>query len=806
MKKIVFFLCCLCAANFSLTKCASIDNNIKKYKSYEVLKNDYVGNNTREEIAFCNSCDTVRYGECEELTKNDTFLKKYIANIYTLYDRSRESYDSYLIGNNYNNIPSDYGVYHMSHDDEIVNIIPKNYFKECGNYSYVGKEFGFYINTSSNNFPSKNSNISEVIIFDVENRLPNLYYIETEDKCYVDITPIYQSKYIYNRQTNNVSRLKNDTDFRYVLSNINVSMCLMNDTMKSREFHYDGQIFPLLNQGDAGYDSTKYNLSVSSTPQTYAYFDPGMYFSCFGFEFRNTAPYNKVLYENLILGKYSFNIASSLMSKYLNSSIIKYAGKAATFFSNQIIDINDKKIEIETETFSPKRVYNTRLFEGSQWFMKQYADNYVKYGYSARNIETNYKPNNDSLPIIYEVKMNDCETEKQHFKLLYQVGFDRKIYVPSIMATNVSLEIMQVSSNGEYRKVDSVDGWWMDNLSWNNSEIELMVGESSLYTYEKEKSCIVNFTPEYDGNYSFETFDTEDDTYIKFFDENNKFVNDYDDGGAYVNSKGLRVCTKFDVNLKGGNTYSLEIREYDDFDDFIYSPGRGKIKVSIGEKIDYAYESKYYIHKNSFSITNNPCIKKFIPSRTDLFTFSTLNNTDAIIKIYDVDYHLISDSKYIGDNNLSVVLEKDNIYYVSVQIENNTVEKNIDLVIYKEYKIFDNCEFEGGLDNTSTISLCSGSSIYINREAAYILVEPQSTIRLTFETKYISGEYKDITMQILDGNFNKINNMYNDDGAGNLQPRITMTFEGGKKYYLHIKQYSITTNKLTVFALRYYKG
>lgn len=81
----------------------------------------------------------------------------------------------------------------ISGDDPIVNIIPREYFRLKGEHFYLGKEYGFFVNTQNQVFNSGNR-ISEVLVFDV---VTNNDFDKTTSKLIVRVEPIFQYCYAY---------------------------------------------------------------------------------------------------------------------------------------------------------------------------------------------------------------------------------------------------------------------------------------------------------------------------------------------------------------------------------------------------------------------------------------------------------------------------------------------------------------------------------------------------------------------------------------------------------------------------------
>ncbi|MDE6060797.1 MAG: hypothetical protein K2G31_04945 [Clostridia bacterium] len=78
-------------------------------------------------------------------------------------------------------------------DDPIVNVIPRAYFVERGEHLYIGKEYGFFVNSYAQSSTSKN-NIVEILVFDIST---NTDLEKTTDRLIVRVEPIFQYYYAY---------------------------------------------------------------------------------------------------------------------------------------------------------------------------------------------------------------------------------------------------------------------------------------------------------------------------------------------------------------------------------------------------------------------------------------------------------------------------------------------------------------------------------------------------------------------------------------------------------------------------------
>lgn len=77
-------------------------------------------------------------------------------------------------------------------DDPITKIVPKQYFIERGDHIYIGKEYGFFVNTVAQ--VGSSNNIVTVLVFDIST---NTNLEETINRLIVRVEPIFQYYYGY---------------------------------------------------------------------------------------------------------------------------------------------------------------------------------------------------------------------------------------------------------------------------------------------------------------------------------------------------------------------------------------------------------------------------------------------------------------------------------------------------------------------------------------------------------------------------------------------------------------------------------
>ena len=91
-------------------------------------------------------------------------------------------------------------------DDPIVNIVPKELFINIGDHLYIGKEYGFYVNTiaQSTNSPNRRST---VMVFDI------IANYDTNMRYSLRVEPLFQYEYAYLTYGNTPLLISNGNDY-----------------------------------------------------------------------------------------------------------------------------------------------------------------------------------------------------------------------------------------------------------------------------------------------------------------------------------------------------------------------------------------------------------------------------------------------------------------------------------------------------------------------------------------------------------------------------------------------------------------
>lgn len=98
------------------------------------------------------------------LSMQTTSVSEFQYDAYTDSDGIIKSYEEYYFGDSFND--PDY-----ISDDSITNIIPKELFYDLGSHFYIGKEYGFYVNTRVDTINPVDYMV-DVLVFDITTKTP----------------------------------------------------------------------------------------------------------------------------------------------------------------------------------------------------------------------------------------------------------------------------------------------------------------------------------------------------------------------------------------------------------------------------------------------------------------------------------------------------------------------------------------------------------------------------------------------------------------------------------------------------------
>ena len=141
-------------------------------------------------IAFADEAQPTLEELAESYTRSDEF--SFGGETKTIQDYKNSLTNStiglYGVNNNYNYVTNTYTI---TGDDPIVNIIPKNYFYTVGKHCYIGRQYGFFVDTVAETYGNKTS---VVLLFDIT---PNVDYLNNNSNIQFTVQPLFERRYTY---------------------------------------------------------------------------------------------------------------------------------------------------------------------------------------------------------------------------------------------------------------------------------------------------------------------------------------------------------------------------------------------------------------------------------------------------------------------------------------------------------------------------------------------------------------------------------------------------------------------------------
>lgn len=675
---------------------------------------------------FANQNHTVIMGDYSEYADYDSSIKTYA-----------EDYTQRL--GHYNSDTSEY-----YSDDGIVRIIPKELFRERGIYSYIGTEYGFYINTYQD---VDQDNISNFIVFDIES-VKKGYDKNGE----ILIKPLFTGYTLYYSKYDTVQAYY-EGNSKLALTNIQVNLGVVNqDNLNIGDSGYNAY-------SDYGYVFNSYTLDILGSEKNgensagaiatfvnYSAIALEKIFPSIG-SFVNIC---STVAINLIENSYENSILNQYISIYKDSS-----GKYRC--SKDIINSSDNLDVMIQE--------HGNLVKGIQICL-------------SRNENNNVVDYNNSL--LYK-----CSGD--YFKIEYNFRQrNDSINWNSIISSMITIDIVEDNSikvlspnNVTYK--DSVTGCWYDsyNLSPGVGTESVDIEKIYMAEYGYGSHQIFEFTPNNSGKYVFETFGSDYDTYITLKRDGTTILED-DNGGTYVNSFSQQKCSKIVYNLMANQKYTIIVKGVNN------SGGYCKFIVKE-EKADLSLTKKEYTNYSTVSCNGHSIWQKFVPNESKMYTIFTKgneSNLETALEIYDENHNKIAfddDSGYGLYSEIHMYMEKNEVYYIrtifySITANCSTIVIESQIARLPEYNV------------TKTDYVQDFYLNYLNEnpgETVYYKFIPKVTAYYTIELENTGG-YQDLVLTVLDKNFNLLAS--DDDSGGNLLPTLTYNFVSGETYYIQLRQ------------------
>lgn len=550
---------------------------------------------------------------------------------YDTYTKTDQYIDGYSLPNNSWKTSDD-----KITDDDIIKIIPKSLFFTTGIYTYVGEEYGFFVNTT------KQQNylyVVEVFVFDIEVTKPGMALPIAEGKA--KVIPLFQYKY-YAREKGTMSTADWNMSYTSSLTRVvypHLSYDAPNYYLKNVAFRFTVDNYVSKNYGDSGYS---------------VYSDSGDFILQTRYNFSG---------EGKKTGRNSFVLDTALFAvgfvpgwgdalSILQYSIDVYNNVSqGTYKESREGVIYDNEINITTnyQYREDQILYYGNLLKSVKILPKNQTDDFANPLLIGTRIENNYVQG--IVMLTNEGGQSASQESRFYTSISLDVAYDGTYYVIFDWFPSGSVNTVDSSGSvynyGNYKRGTQ--------LLSDNQVVSNTITKSGESKYFK-------FVPSRTGTYTFETTGTAN-TFITVYDINGNIVASDDDSGTNFNAK----VTNY---LYRNNTYYIQAR-------MKYTAHTGSFNLKVGYGVSGTLPLNTQLN---VWIVNQFFVYEFTPSITKEYVIQTLGTVNTLISIYDSNGNLVAsnDNWYDSNGNYNynarclVNLTAGQKYYVKVSHSSST--------------------------------------------------------------------------------------------------------------------------------------
>lgn len=669
-------------------------------------------------------------------------------------------YSNKIIGSNCNIVvkASNDGAIYLSleaaTDDDIIKLVPKQFFVYETNKLLIGQEWGFYIKTTfDNNF---NSYISTVLVFDIstESKLE-----KTIDRVITEIKPIFEYKFISVSKDSTIrfDGIKfeaNDNEciipyptLTIISSYISISYEMVNDYYLS-DICFSGSVFneQYLNYGDNGYNPLD---DYGSFITQFDYSFDGLYRKNGSFDMNEGA---SVLVSDAmallgsmknvpVVGAYLSGISEIYNISSLSEGNISFVQSTIDSFING-------KIESSSNKYTAKCNYLNR---------KEQLENYKdSFGNPMLIKNMTFSFNDDTKQSIWYGVGNRLAG----YFYVNNGALDNMVPNYSRFTNEIA---MKVVSKNDVIETASI-GVLTSHLYESNLKQVEIDKEISFYTLPKGTEYF-KFSPIFSSDYTIEIDSNED---VELYIGNKKII-------------GNQIRTNYYVAL------------YEQIDFMIISDNSkavGSVRIIPNEDI-----SRLSLIKNEtdyiIKINNLSGIKQINTNNESVVITNIMIYEDEMLSTYKlygyykvnscIDYILNENNYYIVLSNKTAVLQQANISVNDVR----TIDKNSTIGLKKEnfnYYILNNINSGNYVITLNGVKQNNYSVKAYNDQFKLITVTKCSNNCFMFSTNYseqiVIGVYSEVNEENIDFILNLDKHAYSwKITGGNLKKEGLITFD-----------------------------
>lgn len=677
-------------------------------------------------VVLCGDSDTNQVAHAQEITTDEDLFKQYTGsdspNGLNLYDyvadynnkksltHQESNFTSFASGTYFQNnmtysLSNSMVFATVNGDDNIVKIIPRSLFVNAGTYFYVGYEYGFFVNTTSNG----TYNTSSVIIFDVIRGSQN------DADFYIDITikPVMRANFCYVNNQSSIQMYKVYSDFPYIGITCSVNIenqdiqnaviplinCELNtsglnhykflqyvesNSFKISDISFAASLYNVnsLNIGDTGY----------SVDEDYGYFFTG-----------NSYHYSASHIESADVTSGIKDITSSITSAVLG--YVPFLGDAISVADNLFT------LASGVNALSSQITYNTT------------NENFVYPDLALYNTRATQKQHYNTLVKGSEILINSPDSERLYFMIndyargTFNFSHTDKADGSSAEYNQLKLTVAMKIYNASGGLVDYFisDNLVFDINAPNTTAMQLFDDADFYITPGGAQSF--SFVPPYNAKYDF-VVPTGCDLYVD-------------------NVKVTAQNGKYQKVLPAGQACAIELKNV------------GNTLAYGGWSIDVADSAASLAIDNTALPYNGLYMTKYVPSQSGVYNISN-SSTAKIDDVYvynptsQIFTTIMGQDAYVSTSDYNVFLSAGVEYYVVIK-KTQDVSTSVSLNI-------------APLTNSLSMGTNTGITLVANDNFKYFkFVVPNGSVQdYSFIFTGMTEENDDYYFRLLDGNGNVV--------------------------------------------------
>lgn len=508
--------------------------------------------------------------------------------------------------------------------DDIIYIIPKYYFCNEGKHTYIGKEYGFYIETDKKLGGAYNS---QVFVFDIELVLPG--FKDSQSKAYITIIPKIQGVYEYYDYSYSSALFIDFIEEGYTCALFPYEETF-NLFLSEVSFRFTTENKNSLNLGDENYDPL---------------LDDGDFVWQTDYSFEGVE--GKTFEKNFVLDLVEFTLGAI--------PVIGEIIDAANYYkmlNDYIIGKYDPQyISVSSNNRATCETYPSYI-----------EDQLEEFGKILKTVSI--KPVNQDIDGENVNPLLIGNGDEEHFvsaNVLYNAEGTLSTCQESNLYVGIDFDIVQ-------------DNRWLLSFDWlqfGNVDKLVECETVLINSYKRGQDYISLFSTHNEssiaGEYEYNKFIPDESGLYRIGTTGNKgtFVEIYDGSGKSLSSSSnSESSTSVCVELRQGNTYHIKTGFYNEEDEGSYG-----IYVSQEPIGNIILNNPIYINFN-----DDYKIYSFSPTITKNYVIQTVGNTDTKIDLMYLDGTIIaSNDNYINQNaRININLRAGYTYYIKVYISGFT--------------------------------------------------------------------------------------------------------------------------------------